>query len=168
MAVETLKELEYDAKKVLVECARRDDLGRRIETTYATKQEIELYETNISLVNIRYESGAGGIQCNINFKILSTEPVILENEVNTSSIALYIARIGSLGLSKTGRITASGTVDNKNALWVSDYRGGQGLVVQYYNNTAATTSFAQQIILNTSNEYFLSATERKVLGTSAT
>lgn len=129
---------------------------------------VELYETNVSLVNIRYASGAGGIECNVNFKILSTVPILLESEVNTTNLALYIARLGSIGLANTGRIIASGTINGKTALWVNDYRGGQGIVIQYYDDSTGSSSFKQQIILGTSNEYFLSGTERKILGTTAT
>ena len=42
MANETLKELQYDGKKIISEVARRDALGRTIDTTYATKNEIML------------------------------------------------------------------------------------------------------------------------------
>ena len=129
---------------------------------------VELYETNVSLVNIRYASGAGGIECNVNFKILSTVPILMESEVNTTNLTLYITRLGSSGLANTGRIIASGTINDKTALWVNDYRGGQGIVIQYYDDSTGSSSFKQQIILGTSNEYFLSGTERKILGTTAT
>ena len=41
MASETLKEITYDGKKVLTEAAKRDALGRVIDTTYYTKAQVD-------------------------------------------------------------------------------------------------------------------------------
>ena len=49
MANETLKELKYSGSKVLVEAARRDVKGRKIDTTYATKNEVISEKITINL-----------------------------------------------------------------------------------------------------------------------
>lgn len=49
MANEVLKELKYSGKKVLVEAAKRDALGRTIDATYATKSEITSEKITMSL-----------------------------------------------------------------------------------------------------------------------
>lgn len=49
MAQETLAELKYNGKKVISEIARRDALGRTINTTYATKDEIGSGDSVIDL-----------------------------------------------------------------------------------------------------------------------
>lgn len=49
MANEVLKELKYNGKKVISEVARRDALGRTINITYATKDEIIFEKITINL-----------------------------------------------------------------------------------------------------------------------
>ena len=40
MAQETLKELRYNGSKVIAECARRDEEGNRIASTYLTDVQV--------------------------------------------------------------------------------------------------------------------------------
>lgn len=53
MANETLKELKYNGKKVISEVARRDALGRTINTTYATKSDIISEKIDINLADVK-------------------------------------------------------------------------------------------------------------------
>ena len=128
---------------------------------------VELYETNVSLVNIRYASGGGGIECNVNFTILSTSQFMNIAQIDTTQVTLYLARLNSfLSTNDIVRIKATGTVNGKNALWIKPYNAG--IEIDYYGSTSGSSEYETVQIATSTNEYFMSVSVRKILGTTAT
>lgn len=128
---------------------------------------VELYETTISLVNIRNEAGSGGIQCNVNFTILSTSQFMNIAQIDTTQVDLYLARLNGFLLSNDiVRIKATGTVNNKTALWIK--ANATGIEIDYYGSSSAASKYETVQISTSTNEYFMSVSVRKILGTTAT
>ena len=85
-------------------------------------------------------------------------------QIDTTQVALYLARLqGFLSTNNIVRIKATGTVNGKTALWIKPY--GAGIEINYYNDSSASSNYKTAQIATSTNEYFMSVSVRKILGT---
>lgn len=136
MAQETLKELKYDGKKVIAEVARRDALGRTIDTTYATKSEISTGDSVIDLT-------AYPLKTTTNIPVSVLQPLIDKLTANEPPTILF-------SLEESRLFTAKNYMYNNSIIAVSFPMGG---LYDYAEDlkAKAVSLYSIQIDLTTGN-----------------